>query len=145
MEKRKLRKLKEEDVTESKVPRYLEGEVKKLSGDMKDKIKREIKACFKDPELMKFLLDNQADQISRFNRKSFALFEKKIGKMIQTLEKIQENNEYMEETLRNVFLAIRQNEYLQAWYPAQQGHPQMKVVGPHPIITERKMKAKRKK
>jgi hypothetical protein len=38
----------------------------------------------------------------------------------------------------NVLLAIRQNEYLQAWYPAQQGYPEMKVVGSHPYKTKAK-------
>jgi flagellar hook-basal body complex protein FliE len=34
-----------------------------------------------------------------------------------------------DETLCNVLLAIRQNEYLQAWYPPQRGNPEQKVVG----------------
>lgn len=37
-----------------------------------------------------------------------------------------------EDTLCNVLLAIRQNEYLQAWYPEQHGQPEQKVVGTHP-------------
>ncbi len=41
-------------------------------------------------------------------------------------------NDSIDETLGNVLLAIRQNEYLQAWYPPQQGHEEMKVVGRHP-------------
>ena len=58
-------------------------------------------------------------------------------------KKIKDQNEYIlkgisvaentEETLLNVLLAIRQNEYLQAWYPEQQGYPEMKVVGQHPL------------
>lgn len=37
-----------------------------------------------------------------------------------------------EETLCNVLLAIRQNEYLQAYYPEQLGYKAMKVTGTHP-------------
>jgi response regulator RpfG family c-di-GMP phosphodiesterase len=40
--------------------------------------------------------------------------------------------ESVEETLLNVLLAIRQNEYLQANYPAQHGFPELKVTGTHP-------------
>lgn len=40
--------------------------------------------------------------------------------------------EATEETLMNVLVAIRQQEHLQAWYPAQKGYPEMKVVGRHP-------------
>lgn len=42
------------------------------------------------------------------------------------------SNQNMEDTMLNVLLAIRQNEYLQAYYPAQLGHPDIKVVGHHP-------------
>lgn len=56
--------------------------------------------------------------------------------MIQTQQKlflkIVDLNEMVDETLSNALLAIRQNEYLQAWYPEQQGHPQQKVVGKWP-------------
>lgn len=49
------------------------------------------------------------------------------------LEKVHSTNENVEESLCNVLLAIRQNEYLQAWHPAQHGFPDLKVVGKHPI------------
>jgi hypothetical protein len=49
------------------------------------------------------------------------------------LEKMLEVNRSVDETLCNVLLAIRQNEYLQAWYPAQQGQPEQKVVGKYVI------------
>lgn len=38
-------------------------------------------------------------------------------------------NQNVDETLCNVLLAIRQNEYLQAWYPPQNGEVEQKVVG----------------
>lgn len=37
-----------------------------------------------------------------------------------------------DDTLLNVLLAIRQNEYLQAYYPEQHGYAEMKLTGPHP-------------
>jgi len=50
----------------------------------------------------------------------------------RAIRKMTELNIDIEETLSNVLLAVRQNEYLQAWYPEQQGHPEMKVIGRHP-------------
>lgn len=52
------------------------------------------------------------------------------------LKDIKNTNENAEEILGNVLLAIRQNEYLQAWYPAQSGFPEMKVTGIHPANLE---------
>lgn len=48
------------------------------------------------------------------------------------LKTLTESNANVEETLANVLLAIKQNEYLQAWYPAQHGYPDLKVTGKHP-------------
>ena len=59
-----------------------------------------------------------------------------LGKLIEKHDKAlgEQNNllENVEGTLTNVLLAIRQNEYLQSWYPEQQGHKEMKVTGHHP-------------
>jgi len=51
----------------------------------------------------------------------------------QFLEKILKSHEILDKTVCNVLLAIRQNEYLQAWYPAQKGIQEMQVVGLHPL------------
>jgi len=59
--------------------------------------------------------------------------EKNIIEQNKILNKILDTNKITEETLCNVLLAVRQNEYLQAWYPAQHGFPEQKVVGVHPI------------
>lgn len=48
------------------------------------------------------------------------------------IKEISEVNKCVDETLCNVLLAIRQNEYLQAWYPEQYGYPEQKVTGAHP-------------
>lgn len=50
----------------------------------------------------------------------------------KALKAVTKSNENVEETLGNVLLAIRQNEYLQAWHPEQHGYPAMKVTGKHP-------------
>ena len=63
--------------------------------------------------------------------------QKKIDNHEKFLEDIKKTNEIVEESLCNVLLAIRQNEYLQAWYPAQMGFPEMKVAGRHPATIER--------
>lgn len=52
------------------------------------------------------------------------------------LKEISRINGNVDETLGNVLLAIRQNEYLQAYYPAQNGFPELKVVGCHPSKIE---------
>jgi len=52
------------------------------------------------------------------------------------LDQLSHSNHNLEETLLNVLLAIRQNEYLQAWYPAQNGCKEMKVTGQHPAKTK---------
>lgn len=59
--------------------------------------------------------------------------EKKLKEMIKTIQCV-------DETLCNVLMAIRQNEYLQAYYPAQHGFPDLKVVGTHPAKTTEKVK-----
>jgi len=53
-------------------------------------------------------------------------------KQTEYLKSLEKSNENVNETLLNVLLAIRQNEYLQAWYPEQHGFPEMKVSGTHP-------------
>lgn len=58
------------------------------------------------------------------------------------LSKIAEISICSEETLLNVLLAIRQNEYLQAWYPEQKGYSEMKVAGLHPQKLEELYKEK---
>jgi len=55
------------------------------------------------------------------------------------LRKLTEINANVEDTLMNVLLAIRQNEYLQAHYPAQCGAKEMMVVGTHPLAHKREI------
>ena len=57
----------------------------------------------------------------------------------ELLRKLTTINSNVEETLMNVLLAIRQNEYLQAHYPAQCGAKEMMVVGTHPLAHPREI------
>lgn len=61
-----------------------------------------------------------------------------LKKHEKTIKEIKEVHLTIEETLRNVLVAIRQNEYLQAYYPEQAGYPAMNVVGQHPIQAKRR-------
>ena len=48
------------------------------------------------------------------------------------LKEFNKQSQTIDETLCNVLLAIRQNEYLQAWHSPQHGFPEMKITGKHP-------------
>lgn len=54
---------------------------------------------------------------------------KKIMSFEKLLKVVINTNENVDESITNVLLAIRQNEYLQAWYPPQNGQPAQKVIG----------------
>lgn len=55
----------------------------------------------------------------------------------QTLDRICKLNEEIEATICNVMIAIKQNSYLQAWYPEQQGIDEGNFSGAHPIVQKR--------
>lgn len=64
--------------------------------------------------------------------------QKRVHDYQKLMEKVIETNANVNESICNVLLAIRQNEYLQAWYPPQKGYPEMKVVGKHPANIKEK-------
>jgi hypothetical protein len=66
------------------------------------------------------------------NSKQILELKKMLSDYENRLIKITEINIAAEETLTNVLLAIRQCEFLQAWYPPQSGYPAMKITGRHP-------------
>jgi len=86
------------------------GRFQALYGKSQDKMFEFFTSCRED-------FDNIKDRLD--------MHEQEIGKIVPITT-------LLEETTMNVLLAIRQNDYLQAWYPAQQGYAQMKVAGPHP-------------
>lgn len=65
-------------------------------------------------------------------RKLMKMYDEKFIKYTKVSEEV-------EQTLMNVFLAIRQNEYLQAYYPPQDGFKEMNVVGTHPLQAKRNL------
>lgn len=77
-------------------------------------------------------MSESQDKFLKEAREVFKDFMHKLVSHDKRLKKLTEINSYVEDTLGNVLLAIRQNEYLQAWYPEQKGHPEMNVVGRHP-------------
>ena len=66
------------------------------------------------------------------NEKTLLSIKKDHEKHKNIMKEISSTNKNVEETVCNVLLAIRQNEYLQAYYPEQLGFKEMKVVGKHP-------------
>lgn len=84
----------------------------------------------------------------RENRKIFATIRQDLNKQqdkntsvlkecADTLDRICKLNEQIEATICNVMLAIKQNSYLQAWYPEQQGIDAGRFAGAHPIVEKR--------
>lgn len=59
-----------------------------------------------------------------------------VFKMVQShqkfLDEMQKSFDVVDETMGCILLAVRQNEYLQTWYPEQNGFPAMKACGLHP-------------
>lgn len=73
------------------------------------------------------------------SQKVFSEIKRILKNHDQRITKLTEINDNVDQTLTNVLFAIRQNEYLQAWYPAQSGYPEMKVVGTHPAQAKREI------
>lgn len=96
---------------------------------------------------MKEEMDKLAEEQNKFFKqhlrhvasadRSILLLTKTLMSYEQELKKITRINETIEQTLQNVLVAIRQNEYLQAYYPAQCGLPAMNVIGTHPYQSKR--------
>lgn len=80
-------------------------------------------------------------QLTTFVKEACTLFLSVQERMENHLEEMREMtriNALVDESLGNVLLAIRQNEYLQAHYPEQHGFKAMKVAGVHPANCSRK-------
>lgn len=84
-------------------------------------------------------MKRQFSSLVRQHKETLEMFKKSCNEHTKYLGELARTNENVSDTLLNVLLAIRQNEYLQAWYPPQQGFPEMKVSGSHP---SKLMKAK---
>jgi hypothetical protein len=88
----------------------------------KDRINKDLQA---DVALTKKQLKRLAREAGVFIRrvkKEMAEMRKEMQQHKDFLNKILEVNKCIDETLCKVLLAIRQNEYLQAWYPETVKH-----------------------
>jgi len=106
-------------------------------------IRKKYRSILKKGEVEDMLNKNLKECLSLFKEMSRVMKEHR-----EFLERITEANEAAEDTLLNVLLAIRQNDYLQAWYPKQGNHAEMKVVGHHPagaFATKKESKIKGEK
>lgn len=114
------------------------GEPKTIEEKMHQLLERDVSINYKTEQLLKRIALIEEDlQIEMLHiKKEVSLirndFLKMIDEMNQSLARSVEISQSCEENLLNVLLAIKQNEYLQAYYPAQRGYPEMKVVGVHP-------------
>lgn len=95
------------------------------------KSKREINTELK----LKDLIIKQTEDLKSYKRSQDALI-KKVGLILERFETllklIKTTNEDVNESLGLAMLAIRQNEYLHTYYPAQHGYKEMKRAGKHP-------------
>lgn len=87
-------------------------------------------------------IDSRNDTFIKKTSLSVTELVKKMKEFEEIIKKVKTTNENVDESLCNVLLAIRQNEYLQAWYPEQHGYPEMKVTGIHPAKIQGKNAAK---
>jgi hypothetical protein len=78
-------------------------------------------------------------KITEENQEAILHLQKEFLLHTELLKEITRINANVDESLGNVLLAIRQNEFLQAYYPAQLGYPEMKIVGTHPAKLEKKV------
>ena len=100
------------------------------------KIKEHINSADKSRRLtakaQKMVLQKARGLIAEMSKKEERILEKvqaRIDAHQEQLHQMLDVLRNVDETLCNVLFAIRQNEYLQAWYPAQGGVEEQKVVG----------------
>lgn len=116
-------KKQRQPVTDQRVKKNTFAEVKKINA-IANRFLRQQKTFYKlHDKHLKFLKYS----VEKIDEKIIEL--KKIQSFLTETKKTHES---LEDTVLNILLAIRQNEYLQAWYPAQNGYDQMKVIGSHP-------------
>ena len=118
--------------------------MKKIMKKGKVKKMEESEMNLKEEKILEFLENAKCikKELCQFY-KSISIGVKKCDSLLVQIKKsmkcqeevLRENCRHtanVDESLGNVLLAIRQNEYLQAWHPAQHGFPEMKVAGKHP-------------
>lgn len=76
----------------------------------------------------------RVDTLCRDTKVTFETILKTFRAHEDTLNNMLKKMDSMDEMMGLVLVAIRQNEYLQAYYPEQHGFPAGKYVGKHPAI-----------
>lgn len=117
-------------------------EKKKLEPTLEEKIQKLVRETFevlaeakdilKATKILNAKTEKDVREIKRANESLLSVVTKRFNEQNDMLSDTCYVTECAEDTLMNVLLAIRQNDYLQAWYPAQHGEAEMKVVGTHP-------------
>jgi len=117
-----------------------------IKTDLIPEMKSYIRNMFKEEisEYTQTRLDIMSEDFENFTKRTQDKFDTALKKTNEHLEKILKSNENAEEYIANMLTAIRQNEYLQAWYPAQKGYPEMNVTGKHPSQTEKVKNGKKR-
>lgn len=102
--------------------------------------KSELTTEQKKIDNFKSYLKNQLDILIRKTKDHQKKVDKSLDNHQNRLTKIVSTMESIDEMMSLILVAIRQNEYLQAYYPAQHGHPAGKYAGLHPAKLEEKRK-----
>lgn len=104
-------------MTEKKAPAKKKSEIQKTQ----ERVERSIEK-----------VNNQVNEmVVRVTRKSREL-QCEFADHKQFLSEIMRKMESIDEMMSCILVAVRQNEYLQTYYPAQHGFPEMKCGGIHP-------------
>ena len=85
-------------------------------------------------------LQDEMEKLSVENMKVIVHLNHELKNHTDQLTEITRINCNVDETLGNTLLAIRQNQFLQAYYPAQHGFSEMHVTGLHPSKLEDRKK-----
>ena len=77
-------------------------------------------------------VSNKIERLCKDTKETFAAMLKTFCAHEDLLNNMLKKMDSMDEMMGLVLVAIRQNEYLQAYYPEQHGFPAGKYVGTHP-------------
>lgn len=132
-----------DDIKKEEDKYFLESEVLKIKDEITNNISQ-VKRDFKNINSEFKSMNSEIKKFIAESSNSIKNCTSSIQKHEKYLKDLRTTNQNVEETLLNVLLAIRQNEYLQAWSPEQKGYPEMKVVGIHPIKIKENTKGNKK-
>ncbi len=99
---------------------------------IKESIQIERSAILQDVKTFSESLLQQFTLMCNANEDTFNEVLKTVTSHETVLKGILEKMENIDEMMSLILVAVRQNEYLQTYYPAQAGFPAGKYVGLHP-------------